>query len=108
MTITDIRIRKTYYENRLRALVSITIDGDIALHDIKVIEGPTRLFVAMPSRKDESGTFRDIVHPITPEARILLEESILTAYHQHLADNPPPANHQGHAAPPPASDSQPL
>ena len=84
MNITDIRIRRTYQDNRLRALVSVTIDGDLAVHDIKVIEGPERLFVAMPSRKDESGTFRDIAHPITPIARKILEDSILEAYHQHL------------------------
>ena len=54
MTITDIRIRKTYTDTRLKALVSVTIDGDLAVHDIKVIEGPERLFVAMPSRKDET------------------------------------------------------
>ena len=84
MNVTDIRIRRTYTEGRLRALVSITIDGDFAVHDVKVIEGPQRLFVAMPSRKDESGTFRDIVHPITSEARAELEESILEAYHRHL------------------------
>ena len=84
LNITDIRIRRTYQDNRLRALVSVTIDTDLAVHDIKVIEGPERLFVAMPSRKDESGTFRDIAHPITPAARKTLEDSILDAYHRHL------------------------
>lgn len=87
MNITDIRIRKTYTDNRLRALVSITVDNDLAVHDIKIIEGPSRLFVAMPSRKDESGTFRDIVHPITPEARGIVEEAILNAYHEYLAQH---------------------
>ena len=90
MNITDIRIRKTYAENRLRALVSITVDYDLALHDIKVIEGPQRLFVAMPSRKDESGSFRDIAHPITPQARKQLEEAVLTAYEQYLSQHPSP------------------
>lgn len=84
MNITDIRIRKTYSETRLRALVSITVDHDLAVHDIKIIEGPERLFVAMPSRKDENGTFRDISHPITPEARHQLEDAILAAYDEHL------------------------
>jgi len=64
--------------------VSITLDGDFAVHDVKVIEGPQRLFVAMPSRKDENGVFRDIVHPITSEARAELEERILEAYQSHL------------------------
>ena len=85
MNITDIRIRKTYQNDRLRALVSVTIDHDLAVHDLKVIEGPERLFVAMPSRKDEGGVFRDIVHPITPEARRSMEEAILSAYREHLA-----------------------
>ena len=84
MNITDIRIRRTYQDTRLRALVSVTIDHDLAVHDIKVIEGPERLFVAMPSRKDDNGVFRDICHPITPEARKALEEKILSAYHEHL------------------------
>lgn len=84
MNITDIRIRRTYQDTRLKALVSVTVDNDLAVHDIKVIEGPERLFVAMPSRKDDNGVFRDIAHPITPEARRLLEDRILEAYQAHL------------------------
>jgi len=83
MKITDIRIRKTYDSGRLRALVSLTLDGDIAIHDIKVIDGPNRLFVAMPSRRDEQGIFRDICHPITEQARKELENNILEAYRHH-------------------------
>lgn len=84
MQITDIKIRRIYQENRLRALVSLTIDGELAVHDIKVIEGPERLFVAMPSRRDDNGVFRDIAHPITSGARRQMEEQILKAYHDHL------------------------
>ena len=84
MNITDIRIHKIYSESRLRALVSITVDHDLAVHDIKIIEGPERLFVAMPSRKDESGAFRDISHPITPQARKQLEDAVLSAYQQYI------------------------
>ena len=84
MQITDIRIRRTYQDTRLKALVSVTVGGDLAVHDIKVIAGNDRLFVAMPSRKDESGIFRDVVHPITPEARKLLEDSVLAAYDEHM------------------------
>ena len=76
MHVTDIRIRRTYQDSRLKALVSVTVDGDLAVHDIKVIEGP--------SRKDENGTFRDIAHPITPQARRALETAILDAYRQYL------------------------
>lgn len=85
MNITDIRIRKLYEDNRLRALVSITIDGDFTVHDIKVIQGPERLFAAMPSRKDESGRFRDIAHPISLEARELLEDAVLDRYRDYVA-----------------------
>ncbi len=80
MTITDIRIRKIIPEGRLRGVISITIDGELAVHDIKIVQGDERLFVAMPSRKDDSGVFRDIVHPITPEARQQIENEILGAF----------------------------
>jgi len=85
MNITDIRVRRTFQDNKLKALVSVTVDNDFAVHDIKVIEGTERLFVAMPSRKDENGVFRDIAHPITPDARRNLEEKILGAYYDFLA-----------------------
>ncbi len=84
MTITDIRIRKLMNDGRLRAVISITVDDMIAIHDIKVIEGPNRLFVAMPSRREENGTFRDVVHPISAEAREYLETSILEAYEKEV------------------------
>ena len=85
MNVTDIRIRRTYEEGKLKALVSVTIDHDLAVHDIKVIEGSERLFVAMPSRKDENGVFRDIVHPITMDGRRTLEGLILEEYHKYLS-----------------------
>ena len=85
MSITDIKIRKTITEGRLRAIVSITLDDILAVHDIKIVQGDERLFVAMPSRKDENGVFRDIVHPISPDARRMLEDQILDAYSRHIA-----------------------
>ncbi|MCL2056788.1 MAG: septation regulator SpoVG [Oscillospiraceae bacterium] len=84
MNVTDIRVRRTFQDNKLKALVSVTVDNDFAVHDIKVIEGTERLFVAMPSRKDENGVFRDIAHPITPDARRVLEGRILEAYFAYL------------------------
>ena len=84
LEISDIRIRKILQEGRLRAVVSLTLDGMLAIHDIKLVQGDERLFVAMPSRRDEAGTFRDIIHPINPEARNLLESSILKAYDEYL------------------------
>jgi stage V sporulation protein G len=85
MEITDVKVRKIMSEGRLRAVVSVTIDDMLAVHDIKIVQGDERLFVAMPSRKDENGVFRDIVHPISPSARKLLEENILDAYERQLA-----------------------
>lgn len=89
MEISDIRIRKVLSgDKRLKAIVSITIDNLVAVHDIKVIKGDDRLFVAMPSRKDENGTYRDIIHPITAPARQKLEESILSAYEDYINSLP--------------------
>lgn len=85
MNITDIRVRKLMNDGRLRAVISITIDDSIAIHDIKVIEGPNRLFVAMPSRREENGTFRDVVHPISAQTREYLENAVLDAYHNEIA-----------------------
>lgn len=85
MVITDLKIRKMMTEGRLRAIVSITLDQMVAVHDIKVVQGENRLFVAMPSRKDEGGIFRDIVHPISAQARQYLENQILEAYQEQLA-----------------------
>lgn len=84
MNITDIKIRRLLHEGRLRAVVSVTVDGELAIHDIKVIEGPERLFVAMPSRRDISGAFRDIAHPISPAVRTQFEQAILDAYRREL------------------------
>lgn len=80
MEITDVKIRKIIAEGRLRAVVSVTFDDMLAVHDIKIVQGDERLFVAMPSRRDENGVFRDIVHPISPSSRQLLEGTILDAY----------------------------
>ena len=85
MNITDVKIRKMLSEGRLRAVVSVTIDDMLAVHDIKVVQGDERLFVAMPSRKDENGVFRDIIHPISASARRMFEETILDAYEKRAA-----------------------
>jgi len=86
MKITDIRIRKIMNEGRLRAVVSVTLDDMLAVHDIKVVQGDDRLFAAMPSRRDENGIFRDIVHPISPSSRRFIEEEVLDAYQRHIAE----------------------
>ena len=84
MEISDIKIRKTMHDGRLRAVVSITIDDAIAIHDIKLVQGDDRMFVAMSSRREESGIFRDIIHPISADAREKIEEQILDAYHEYI------------------------
>ena len=85
MEITDVKLRKIMSEGRLKAVVSVTIDDMLAVHDIKVVQGDERLFVAMPSRKDENGVFRDIVHPISSASRRVFEDVILDAYSKQLA-----------------------
>lgn len=84
MNITEIKIRSLNATGRLRAVVSITVDGVLAVHDIKVIEGNERLFAAMPSRRSESGVYRDIVHPIDGATREQLENEILEEYRRQL------------------------
>ncbi len=84
MEISDIKIRKTMHEGRLRAVVSITIDNAIAIHDIKLVQGDERMFVAMPSRREDSGVFRDIIHPISSNVREEIEEKILNAYQTYI------------------------
>ncbi|MCL2754631.1 MAG: septation regulator SpoVG [Oscillospiraceae bacterium] len=86
MQISDIRVRRTSPHGRLRAVISLTIDDAVAIHDIKLIQGEERLFVAMPSRRNETGSFRDIIHPINPEARAQIEEAVLKAYQEHLEE----------------------
>ena len=87
MNITDIKFRKLLPTGRLKAIVSVTLEDTLALHDIKVIEGPNRLFVAMPSRRDDNGIFRDIVHPISMQGRAELENTILDAYKNYITEH---------------------
>ena len=72
-------------DGRLKAVVSMTVDNAIAVHDIKIVQGDERVFVAMPSRRDESGMFRDIIHPISPEARGEIEDRIINAYEKYVS-----------------------
>ena len=82
MEITDIQFRHLNQEGRLRALVSVTFDRTLAVHDIKVIDGPDRLFLAMPSRRLPDGRYRDIVHPVGPNMREKLEDAVLSEYQE--------------------------
>lgn len=80
MQITDVRVRKATKEGKMRAVVSITIDDEFVVHDIKVIEGEKGLFIAMPSRKASDGEYRDIAHPINSATRERIQNLILKAY----------------------------
>lgn len=80
MQITEIRIRKTNADARLRAYVTVTFDNSFAVHNIKIVEGKDGLFVAMPSRRTSAGEYKDIAHPISPDFRALLQEAILAEY----------------------------
>ena len=82
MQITDVRIRKVEKEGKMKAVVSITIDDEFVIHDIKVIEGEKGLFIAMPSRKSNDGEYRDIAHPINSNTRENLQKLILEKYYE--------------------------
>lgn len=85
MTITDIKIRKFFDEGPMKAIVSVTFDDSLAVHDVKVIYARDRYFVVMPSRKNPDGTYRDIVHPINATFRADLEKAVIDAYNSQLA-----------------------
>lgn len=80
MELTDVRVRRISSEGKMKAVASVTFDDLFVVHDIKIIEGQSGLFIAMPSRKTPSGEFRDIAHPIKPEMRDLLQKRILEQY----------------------------
>ena len=80
MQITDVRVRKIEKEGKMKAIVSITLDNEFVIHDIKVIEGEKGLFIAMPSRKAADGEYRDIAHPINSETREKIQDMILNKY----------------------------
>ena len=86
MKITDVRVRKMTRERKMRAIVSITIDDEFVIHDIKVIEGDKGLFIAMPSKKATDGEYRDIAHPINSSTRERIQSIILERYNQALSE----------------------
>lgn len=86
MQVTDVQIRKAIGEGKLKAYATITFDDCFVLHNVKLIEGEKGVFVAMPSRRTKTGVYKDIAHPITPEFRLALQESILSAYNSYKED----------------------
>lgn len=85
MIITDVRIRKLSDEGKMKAVASITFDDEFVVHDIKVIDGQSGMFIAMPSRKMSEGDFRDIAHPLSPEVRNRIKDAILNEYEKVLS-----------------------
>ncbi|SOC44733.1 septation regulator SpoVG [Ureibacillus acetophenoni] len=81
MIVTDVRLRRVQTDGRMRAIASITLDDAFVVHDIRVIDGNSGLFVAMPSKRTPDGEFRDIAHPINSETRNMIQEVVLAAYH---------------------------
>ena len=81
MQITDVKVRKLFDEGPMKAIVSVTFDGQLAVHDIKVINARDKYFIVMPSRKNPDETYRDIVHPINAQFRNMVESEVIAAYH---------------------------
>ena len=86
MRITDVRVRKMTQDSKMKAIVSMTIDDEFVVHDIKVIEGEKGLFIAMPSKKASDGEYRDIAHPINSETRDRIQRIILESYENALLE----------------------
>jgi stage V sporulation protein G len=80
MEITDIRIRRIETVGKLKAVVSVTFDDMFAIHDMKIIEGQSGYFIAMPSRRTSNGEYKDIAHPINSEARAMIQAAILEKF----------------------------
>ena len=87
MEITDVRLKKVTKEGKMKAIVSITLDNEFAVHDIKVIEGEKGLFIAVPSRKAADGDYRDIAHPINQTTRERIQSLILAEYDKALLED---------------------
>ena len=87
MQITDVRIRQVTKEGKMKAVVSITIDNEFVVHDIKVIDGDKGLFIAMPSRRTGEGDYRDIAHPINSSTRDMIQQVILEHYERALKES---------------------
>lgn len=86
MQITDIRVRKLFDDGPMKAVVSVTFDAQLAVHDIKVINARDKFFIVMPSRKNPDETYRDIVHPINAQFRAELEAEVIKAYEAALKE----------------------
>ena len=86
MQITDVNVRKMLNDGKMKAVVSITLDDEFVVHDIKVIEGEKGLFIAMPSKKGNDGEYRDIAHPIMANTRAEIQRLILEKYEEAVKE----------------------
>ena len=86
MQVTDVRVRKIAKESKMKAVVSITLDDEFVVHDIKIIEGDKGLFIAMPSKRASDGEYRDIAHPINSQTRESIQKVILESYERALLE----------------------
>jgi stage V sporulation protein G len=89
MEITDIRVRKVTGEGKLKAYVTVTFDDCFVVHNVKIIEGKSGVFIAMPSRKTRAGEYKDVAHPINPEFRAELQRRILERYDSGNGEDDP-------------------
>ena len=86
MEISNVRIQLVDGDAKLKAFVTVVLDDDFALRELKVIQGEDRLFVAMPAKRMKDGSFKDLVHPVNGKTREYLEEKVLAAYHTRLKE----------------------
>lgn len=108
MQITDVKVRKIFQDGPMKAVVSVTFDGQLAVHDIKVIHARDRYFIVMPSRKNPDETYRDIVHPINAPFRTMLEEAVIKAYNEALANEETLASEEEPLTPQTVEPSEPF
>ena len=99
MQITDVKVRKLFDEGPMKAIVSVTFDGQLAVHDLKVIYAREKYFIVMPSRKNPDDTYRDIVHPINAQFRSMLETEVIAAYHAECAAEAARLSEEGMSVP---------
>ncbi len=88
MEITSVKIRKTFENEPLKCVMSVTFDDALAVHDVKIINASGKYFVVMPSRKNQNGEYKDTVHPINSQFRHKLEETLINEYHKFLEYSP--------------------
>ena len=88
MEVTEVKVRRIFKTGPMKAVVSITFDGELALHDVKVVSSGEKTFVVMPAKKNQNGEFRDIVHPINSRTRSAIETAVLSAYEEYLKTAP--------------------